>query len=149
MAPLQVTENTYNTKTLPHYSMFSNGGLGVGDREVMRRSGARWRVLLTLRKHLMCYGICRERCDKVGEFSSVWKCVEIDILLLKALSFSGLEAMWSRTWKLGGKKPDYQTHRWSSPRERRANFLPFFLKLRSKYCFRFASMSYYFRVQAF
>lgn len=71
MAPLQVTESTYNTKTLPHFSMFSDGGLGVGDGEVTHRSGARWRVLSTLRKHLMCYGICREGYDKGGNFSSV------------------------------------------------------------------------------
>lgn len=97
MAPLQVTGSTCHTKTLPHYFMFSGRGLGVGDREVMNGSGARWRVLSTLRKHLGCYGICREGYDKGGDFSSVWECVEMDTLLRKALSLSELEVVRSRT----------------------------------------------------
>lgn len=70
MALFQVTESTCNNKSLPHY-----GGLGVGDRGVMHRNAARWKVLSTLRKHLRCWGICGGKYEEGGCFSSVedWK----------------------------------------------------------------------------
>lgn len=65
----------------------------------VREEGARLDKtgLPNLRKHLGCYGICREGYDKGGDFSSVWECVEMDTLLRKALSLSELEVVRSRT----------------------------------------------------
>lgn len=74
--------------------------------------------------------------------------MEIDTLLLKALFISGLEVVRSRTLKLGGKKrlPDPQVEFMQREKGKLPAFSP---KLRSKYCFGFASMSCHFKVQAF
>lgn len=95
MSPFQVTENTCNTKSLLDYFMFSDEGMGVGHRVVMLRNATKWKVLSTLRKHLRCRGIHRGRYEE-GCFSSLEDSVEMDMLIVKALSLNGLEVVRSK-----------------------------------------------------
>lgn len=62
----------------------------------MHRNAARWKVLSTVRKHLRCWGICREGYEGGGCYSSVGECVEMDMLVVKALNLDGLKVARSK-----------------------------------------------------
>jgi len=78
------------------YFMFSDEALGVGNRGVMHRNAARWKVLSTWRKYVRCWGICREGYEAGGFFSSVGQCVGMDTLVVQALTLGRLEVVRSK-----------------------------------------------------